>query len=256
VISNSLKIDEKVMLNIIDKPVNTGSINYLYILMLLQSKSADFASENQKSASKDRRSAVFSQSIAEEMEKIGSYSLETAGKFKAFLKQISERFDPEKIGYSEELMLKQMGKMFEDLESLKSKMEQVQKGINELQSKANALQNTLKSHQKSLDEYTKKYKEGGFIIPGYNVYLAAKMLEYKNKRDNAQKDLTLTNAEINSVKKPELEALKADALRIQKGFEGNLKTEATIKASNAADKLAQADAILESAMQASLFLDK
>jgi len=247
-------ITKHVGLPFVDEPLEKQAVNYLLILMLLQSKTADFAAQNQAAVAKKRRSAAFAQALNEELKKKGNFSLDTSEDFSSFVKQINEQFDGSKLGYSEALMLTQMNKTFSKLETLKSDMEKLKIEIKELEGQVSQLKSDRSYYQRELDDYTSKYKNGGFIVPGYNAYLMTKILEYKGKRDDADNAIALKSAEIEMVKKPKLDAMKADVQRIQNGFLGNNETEATKMMANANDELAQFEALLNAAMSSSTFL--
>ncbi len=247
-------ITKHVGLPFVGEPVEKQSVNYLLILMLLQSKTADFAAQNQEAAAKKRRSAAFVQALNEELKKKGNFSLDTSENLSAFMKQINEQFGESKLGYSEALMLTHMNEMFSKLEALKSNMEKVQKEIKELRGQLDQLKLERTHNQRELDSYTSKYKKGGFIAPGYNAYLMAKILEYKGKRDSSVNAIVLKNAEIEMVKKPELNAIKADIQRIQKGFMGNKESDTAKMMTSANNELAQFEALLNAAMSSSTFL--
>jgi len=241
-------------LSLVGDPIEKPTANHLLILMILQSKTADLASQNQEASAKKKRSAIFAQSLSDELKRRGDFSLDTSSDYNTFIKQVNEQFAAGKLGYSEALMLKQMNKTFSKLNTLKSEMEKKQKDIAELEREISQLGKDRNLYQKELDNYTSKYKKGGFIAPGYNIYLMTKILEYKGKRDTANKDITLKSAEIEKVKKPEFNALKAEAQRIQQGFMGSKETEATKMILSANDELAQFEALLNAAMSSNTFL--
>ena len=83
----------------------------------------------------------------------------------------------------------------------------------------------------------------------------AKILEYKNKRDGADKSIALKSAEIEKIKKPELNALNAEAKRIQQSFMGNNEVDTKKIMVNANNELAQFEALLDAAMSSETFLN-
>jgi len=246
---------KSVGLPLVGEPIEKHPVNHLLILMLIQSKTADFADERKEVAAKKKKAAMFMQSVSNELKRRGNFSLDTADDLNALISQITKQFGSEKLGVDEALMLSQMNEAFSKLNSLKSDMERLKKEIEELERDVNILKSNRSSYQKELDDYTSKYKNGGFIAPGYNAYLMAKILEYKGKRDDADKSIALKSSEIERVKKPELNALEADALRIQKSFIGSNEVNIKKTMEKANNELELLGALFDSAMSSKNFLN-